>query len=126
MAGKKAIVVKTFDDGSKARAFGHALVAGVQKAPQKVTTSMSKKKVQKRLRVKPFVKYVNYTHMMPTRYVLPAEMEPKSMVSDVQMDSVDGRREAKKALAGLLKEKFMNPTTTGDKAGQGKTALLFL
>ena len=34
--GKKAIVVKAFDDGSKARSFGHALVAGVDRAPLKV------------------------------------------------------------------------------------------
>jgi large subunit ribosomal protein L27e len=45
MAGKKAVVVKTFDEGSKNRAFGHALVAGVQKSPLKVTKAMSKKKV---------------------------------------------------------------------------------
>ena len=33
----QAIVVKTFDDGSKARSFGHALVAGIDRAPLKVT-----------------------------------------------------------------------------------------
>ena len=33
----QAIVVKAFDDGSKARAFGHALVAGIDRAPLKVT-----------------------------------------------------------------------------------------
>ncbi len=47
-AGKKAVCVKTFDDGSKARTFGHCLVAGVQKAPLKVTKAMSKKKLEKR------------------------------------------------------------------------------
>eukprot|EP00434_Breviolum_minutum_P046157 symbB.v1.2.041588.t1/scaffold8380.1/size6587/1 len=34
-AGKKAVVVKAFDDGSKARSFGHCLVAGVDRAPLK-------------------------------------------------------------------------------------------
>ena len=33
----KAIVVKTFDDGSKARPFGHCMVAGIDRAPLKVT-----------------------------------------------------------------------------------------
>ena len=33
----RPIVVKTFDDGSKARSFGHALVAGIDRAPLKVT-----------------------------------------------------------------------------------------
>lgn len=126
MAGKKAVCVKTFDEGSKSRAFGHCLVAGVQKAPLKITTAMGKKKQSKRLRVKPFVKYVNYTHVMPTRYSIPSDMEPKSMVSDSQMDTPDGRKEAKKALSGQFKEKFLNPTSVVDKSASAKSALLFL
>merc|ERR1712129_39205 len=46
-AGKKAVVVKAFDDGSRARPFGHCLVAGVDKAPLKVNKTMSKKKDRK-------------------------------------------------------------------------------
>merc|ERR1712232_801183 len=106
--------------------FGHCLIAGVQKAPLKCTRKMSKKKVQKRFRVKPFVKFVNYTHIIPTRYTIPADMEPKTLVTEGQMASADGRVEAKKALAGLLKEKFLNPVSNVDKGGSGKSALLFL
>lgn len=47
-AGKKAVIVKTFDDGKKGKAFPHALVAGIEKAPMKVTKKMSKAKIQKR------------------------------------------------------------------------------
>merc|ERR1719281_907517 len=94
-SGKKAIVVKTFDEGSKHRSFGHALVAGLEKPPMKVTKAMGKKKVSKRTRVKAFVKYVNYNHMMPTRYQIPAEVEVKSFVTDQQMESPEGRKEAK-------------------------------
>merc|ERR1719316_1594250 len=90
------MVVKTFDDGSKSRSFGHCLVAGVDRVPLKVTKSMSKKKITKRNRVKPFVKYVNYNHLMPTRYQVPAEVDCKSFVTDQQMDTPDGRVEAKK------------------------------
>eukprot|EP00437_Effrenium_voratum_P034014 CAMPEP_0181478360 /NCGR_PEP_ID=MMETSP1110-20121109/42701_1 /TAXON_ID=174948 /ORGANISM="Symbiodinium sp., Strain CCMP421" /LENGTH=68 /DNA_ID=CAMNT_0023603709 /DNA_START=51 /DNA_END=253 /DNA_ORIENTATION=- len=50
-AGKKAIVVKAFDDGSKGRPFGHCLVAGINRAPLKVTRAMSKKKITKRTKV---------------------------------------------------------------------------
>merc|ERR1712194_35156 len=92
-AGKKAIVAKVFDDGSRARPFGHCLVASVDKAPLKVTSRMSKKKVTKRLRVKPFVKYVNYNHIMPTRYSVPTEVQPATLVTDQQMESSDGRIE---------------------------------
>merc|ERR1711879_20589 len=120
-AGKKAVCVKTFDEGSKSRAFGHCLVAGVQKPPLRVTKAMSKKKVDKRLRVKPFVKYVNYTHLMPTRYSIPTDMEPKTMITDGQMDSPESRLEARKALAGTFKERFVNPVNSQtDKAGSGK------
>ena len=40
-ASREAIVVKTFDEGSKSRAFGHAMVAGVDRAPLKVTRTDS-------------------------------------------------------------------------------------
>ena len=69
-AGKKAIVVKTIDNGSNSRKFGHALVAGIDRYPRRVTRSMSNKKIKKRCKVKPFVKFVNLNHIMPTRYVL--------------------------------------------------------
>jgi large subunit ribosomal protein L27e len=52
---------------STQRPFAHALVAGVERTPLKVTKSMSKKMVAKRSRVKPFIKVVNYNHLMPTR-----------------------------------------------------------
>lgn len=127
-AGRKAVCVKCFDDGSKARAFGHCLVAGVARPPLKVTRAMSKKKQAKRLRVKPFVKYVNYTHVMPTRYSIPSDMEPKSLINDAQMDTPDARCEAKRALAATFKERFITPVQTSqtDKSGSGKSAVNFL
>merc|ERR1712139_488531 len=114
--GKKGIVVKTSDEGSKNRPFGHCLVAGVDKAPLKVTKRMGKKKIAKRTRVKPFVKYVNYNHMMPTRYQIPAEVDSKTLVSDQQMDTPDGRIEAKKFVKKLIQEKFAAPPA--DKSGR--------
>ncbi|CAK0877054.1 unnamed protein product, partial [Prorocentrum cordatum] len=122
--GKKAIVVKAFDDGSKARPFGHCLVAGVDKAPLKVTKTMGKKKIAKRTRVKPFVKYVNYNHMMPTRYQVPAEVGVQSWVTDQQMDNSDGRVEAKKLIKSHFQEKFASPPA--DKAGKPSKDVLYL
>mmetsp|Transcript_25527 Transcript_25527/g.56158 ORF Transcript_25527/g.56158 Transcript_25527/m.56158 type:complete len:149 (+) Transcript_25527:65-511(+) len=125
MAGKKAVVVKTFDEGSKARPFGHALVAGVEKEPMRVTKRMSKKKVAKKAgRVKAFVRYINYTHFLPTRYMIPAEIDCKGLVSDAQMDSPEGRKEAKKAIKEILKEKFMYCPL--DKTGKPSKDILFL
>jgi len=67
-AGRKAIVVKTFDDGSSDRPYAHALVAGIDRYPRKVHKRMSKTKIHKRSKIKPFLKVVNYNHLMPTRY----------------------------------------------------------
>ena len=52
MAGKKAVIVKTFDEGTPDRPYGYCLVAGVQKYPLKITKSMSEKKVAKRSKVR--------------------------------------------------------------------------
>lgn len=35
-AGKKAVIVKNYDDGTSGRAYGHALVCGLSKEPRKV------------------------------------------------------------------------------------------
>merc|ERR1711998_459416 len=73
-AGKKAAILKTNDDGGKERPYGHCVVAGVAKAPLPITKAMCKaspkmkKLVQRRSRIKTFVKIVNYPHLMPTRY----------------------------------------------------------
>ena len=55
-AGRKAIIVKNFDDGTAEKPYGHALVAGVDRYPRKVTNKMSKKKLAKRSKIKAFVK----------------------------------------------------------------------
>ena len=52
MAGKKAVIIKTFDDGSAERQYGHCIVAGIQKYPLKITKSMSEKKIAKRSKVR--------------------------------------------------------------------------
>lgn len=52
MAGKKAVIVKTFDEGTADRPYGHCIVAGIMKYPLKITKSMPDKKVAKRSRVR--------------------------------------------------------------------------
>ena len=69
-AGKKAVIVKTFDEGTKENKFPHALIAGIDKTPLPITKSMGVKRIAKRSRIKPFLKVINYNHMMPTRLVL--------------------------------------------------------
>merc|ERR1719352_1524549 len=90
----------------------------------KIHKRMSKKKIARRTRIKPFVKYINYNHMMPTRYQVPAEMGAQSLVSDQQMDSSDGRVEAKKFVKKVIQEKFAQPPA--DKSGRPSKDVLYL
>lgn len=55
-AGRKAVVIKTFDDGTAEKQFGHALVAGIDRYPRKVTKKMGKAKLKKKSKIKPFIK----------------------------------------------------------------------
>ncbi|KAM7278671.1 hypothetical protein ACFE04_005805 [Oxalis oulophora] len=81
-AGRKAVIVKSFDDGSRDRPYGHCLVAGLKKYPKKVIKKDSAKKTAKKSRVKCFVKLVNYQHLMPTRYTLDVDLK-EVVTSDV-------------------------------------------
>jgi large subunit ribosomal protein L27e len=76
-AGRKAVVVKVFDDGAGDRKFGHCIIAGMDRPPRRVTKSMSNKKISSRSKVKPFVKFVNFNHILPTRYTVDFEVKSK-------------------------------------------------
>ncbi|KAF4704097.1 60S ribosomal protein L27 [Perkinsus olseni] len=66
-AGHKAVIAKVSENGTKSHPYGHCLVVGIEKHPQSVTKKMSMKKQDKRSRVKTFVKYVNFNHLIATR-----------------------------------------------------------
>ncbi|KAF9596341.1 hypothetical protein IFM89_008867 [Coptis chinensis] len=36
-AGRKAVIIKSYDDGTRDRPYGHCLVAGISKYPKKAT-----------------------------------------------------------------------------------------
>lgn len=63
------LFLQNIDDGTSDRPYSHALVSGIDRYPRKVTTTMGKKKVAKRSKIKAFVKVYNYNHLMPTRSV---------------------------------------------------------
>jgi ribosomal protein L14E/L6E/L27E len=45
-AGKKAVIVKNYDEGTSGRPYGHALVVGLAKEPRKVRQQWPLKRVQ--------------------------------------------------------------------------------
>ena len=105
-AGRKAIVVKTYDEGHGDRKFSHAIVAGVDRYPRKVTRTMGKKKMLKRSKIKPFVKYVNYNHIMPTRYV--ADIDLKKVLDDEVLATPESRVESRKTIKKVFEDRYMN------------------
>jgi large subunit ribosomal protein L27e len=105
-AGRKAVVLKPFDEGTKAHPYGHALVAGIQRYPGKITARMGKKRIAKRSKVKPFLKAINYNHLMPTRYALDGIEQLKTQIGSENLKEVSQREEAKKAIKKSFEEKF--------------------
>lgn len=103
-AGKKVVVVRPHDDGTKAHSFPHAVVVGIERGPLKVTRAHDEKKVAKRTKIKPFVKLVNYNHLMPTRYSLDVESFKNAVTPD-SLNEPSQREEAKKVVKKALEEK---------------------
>eukprot|EP00041_Stephanoeca_diplocostata_P039584 m.1637108 g.1637108 ORF g.1637108 m.1637108 type:complete len:137 (+) comp25464_c0_seq1:66-476(+) len=108
-AGKKAVIVKNFDEGDPTRPFGHALVAGVERCPLKVTKGMNKKLIAKRSRVKPFLKVVNYNHLMPTRYTLDVSID-KEVVTKGCVKDRDAKFAARKEIRAKFQERHRSGT----------------
>ena len=68
---------------------------------------MSKARQQKRSKVKPFIKIINYNHIMPTRYTL--ELEGlKGVVSGDTFKEVSQREDAKKTVKKALEERYQS------------------
>ncbi|KAJ7982006.1 60S ribosomal protein L27 [Quillaja saponaria] len=103
-AGRKAVIVRNFDDGTRDRPYSHCLVAGVFKYPQKVIRKDSAKKTAKKSRVKAFIKLVNYSHVMPTRYTLDVDL--KDVVTPDVFQSIDRKVTASKEIKKRFEERF--------------------
>ena len=118
-AGKKAVVVKTHEDGSDDKRFSHCLVAGIARGPRKVTRGMSKKKVEKRSKcMKPFIKYMNVRHVFPTRYVV--DMDLKKSVDETELVDADKRVDVKKGLKKIFEDRYLNQKAiTSEKKAAG-------
>jgi len=116
-AGRKAVVVKASDDGNSEKQFGHALVAGIDRYPRKVVKAMKKSKVEKRSKVKPFIKVLNYNHVMPTRYTV--DFELKKLVEEAGGVDPSKIQETRKGLKKMFEEKYKTQTAKSDKKAAG-------
>ncbi len=104
-AWNKVVIIQPLDTGSKAHPFPHALVAGLERYPSSITRRMSKARQDRRSKVKPFIKIINYNHLMPTRYTL--ELEGlKGVITNDTFKEVSQREEAKKTVKKTLEERY--------------------
>ncbi|XP_023027111.1 ribosomal protein L27 [Leptinotarsa decemlineata] len=83
-AGRKAVVIKNYDDGTSDKQYGHAVVAGIDRYPRKIHKRMGKGKMHKRSKIKPFLKVLNYNHLMPTRYSVDLTSDLKVAPKDLK------------------------------------------
>ena len=70
---------------------------------------MGKKKVARRSKVKPFIKVVNYAHLLPTRYQLELESLKGSVSSDTFKEPTQ-REDSKKAIKKAFEERYAKGT----------------
>lgn len=91
------------------------IVAGIDRYPKKVTRAMGKKRLEKRCKVKPFVKTVNFVHLMPTRYSV--DMELKKFAEGAS--AVNTRTDTKKAIKKVFEERYKSQTGKTDKKAGG-------
>merc|ERR1711970_893575 len=99
-AGKKAIVVKSNDDGTQERPYEHALVCGIDRYPRKVT---------------PFIRVVNLKHVCPTRYT----------ASDIAFDKANINKETLKDPSKRKKARMMAKAKLEERYKSGKNRWLF-
>ncbi|KAI9153221.1 hypothetical protein LWI28_007898 [Acer negundo] len=102
--GRKAVIIKSFDDGTHERPYGHCLVAGIKKYPNKVIRKDNTKKTAKKSRVKAFIKLVNYRQLMPTRYTLDVDL--KDIVTADSLQSKDKKVTSSKETKKRFEERF--------------------
>ena len=66
---------------------------------------MSQKKIERRSKVKPFVKIVNYNHLMPTRYTVAADLDLKNVVNEEKLSNKETRKQMKREVRKLFSDK---------------------
>jgi len=59
---------------------------------------MNAKKIERKSRMKPFVKYVNYNHLLPTRFMVKDDFEFRSTVTEDIMANAETRKTVLKQL----------------------------
>ena len=96
------------DLGTKDRKYGHAMIVGIDRAPKRVTRSMSKKRIAKRSQITPFIKVVNFSHLMVTRYAADKiDLKGALPANDADLKDATKKKAIKKEIRRVLEEKYV-------------------
>ncbi|KAK9449110.1 60S ribosomal protein eL27 [Limtongia smithiae] len=68
---------------------------------------MGVKKAAKRSKVKPFIKVINYNHLMPTRYAFDLETLKNTVTNDTFKEPSQ-REDAKKVIKKAFEERYQS------------------
>ncbi|KAE8768992.1 60S ribosomal protein L27-3 [Hordeum vulgare] len=115
-AGKKAMIVRVFEEGIRDRPYGHCLVAGLAKYPKKGRYAGKKAVIvrvfEEGTRDYPygqclvFLKLVNFTHLMPTHYTLGVNFKEVLSPAPDSLTTKDKKLTASKYAKAKLEERF--------------------
>ena len=71
--------------------------------------------VDRKTKIKPFVKFVNYTHLLATRFTVKEDFDFKNIVTEEACETPEERKTMIKALKAKLEERYRNPEGSGDR-----------
>ncbi|KAE8778144.1 60S ribosomal protein L27-3 [Hordeum vulgare] len=104
--GKKAVIVRVFEEVTRDHPYGHCVVAGLAKYPKKVISKDSAKKTAKKSCVKVFLKLVNFTHLMPTRYTLDVDLKEVVSGAPDSLTTKDKKLTAANSAKAKIEDRF--------------------
>ena len=99
------------------------MVAGIARNLSQVKRSYNKKKFIKRTSVKPFVKYVNQNHVLPTRFIV-NDFDLKD-VKDDNLKTKEARESLRKNLRATFSNSLRNLPNPKDNERAGHTKFFF-
>ena len=132
-AGKKGVIVRVHEEGSDDRRYPHAVVAGIEQYPRKITRAMEsnrsdatkKSKISKKSRVKPFVKHINLNHLMPTRYNLDLVAQLKGTLDDATLLDSEKLVRAKRQVKKSMEERYQHLDSGKSEKAQAGAQFFF-
>ena len=65
---------------------------------------MSSKRIEKRCKIKPFIKQINYNHLLPTRYLVSGELDLKPVVSEEKLGNAEDKKKMKLEIKKMFQE----------------------